>query len=73
VKFCFCFCQVKLDTSGLRLPLSQASVDPKAESCEELKSRRKRLHMGMCKLAREDLYRRVTQTEGAFKVAERVL
>jgi hypothetical protein len=68
VKFCCCFCPVKLRASGLRLSLSQASVNPKAESCEELESRRKRLHVGMCKLAREDLERQVKQNESGFKV-----
>ncbi len=33
----------------------QASVNPKAETVEELQRRRKALHMGMCKLLREDL------------------
>jgi hypothetical protein len=33
----------------------QASVNPKAETVEELLGRRKALHMGMLKLAREDL------------------
>ena len=33
----------------------QASVNPKAETVEELQSRRKNLHMGMCKLLREDI------------------
>ncbi len=33
----------------------QASVNPKAETVEELQGRRKALHMGMLKLAREDL------------------
>jgi hypothetical protein len=33
----------------------QASVNPKAETVEELQGRRKGLHMGMLKLAREDL------------------
>ncbi len=35
--------------------VGQASVNPKAETVEELLSRRKNLHMGMVKLAREDL------------------
>ncbi len=34
---------------------AQASVNPKAETVEELQMRRKALHMGMCKLLREDL------------------
>ncbi len=33
----------------------QASVNPKAETVEELQGRRKSLHLGMIKLAREDL------------------
>ena len=33
----------------------QASVNPKAETVEELQARRKNLHLGMCKLLREDL------------------
>ncbi len=33
----------------------QASVNPKAETVEELLARRKNLHIGMFKLAREDL------------------
>jgi hypothetical protein len=33
----------------------QASVNPRAETVEELQSRRKNLHVGMCKLLREDL------------------
>jgi hypothetical protein len=47
---------------------TQASVNPKAEVVEELKSRRKRLHSGMVKLAREDLERNTLQAETAFKV-----
>jgi hypothetical protein len=67
-KFPCCICPVNMEASELRLPLSQASVNPKAESCEELESRRKRLHMGMIKLAREDLAREVTKKESGFKV-----
>jgi hypothetical protein len=33
----------------------QASINPKAGTVEELQSRRKKLHMGMCKLLKEDL------------------
>jgi hypothetical protein len=33
----------------------QASVNPKAETVEELQRRRQALHLGMCKLLREDL------------------
>ncbi len=46
----------------------QASVNPKAETVEELQSRRKRLHLGMVKLAREDLERLALQTVDDFKV-----
>ncbi len=34
---------------------AQANVNPKAETVEELQRRRKGLHLGMCKLLREDL------------------
>ena len=34
---------------------TQASVNPKAETVEELLGRRKNLHLGMMKLAQEDL------------------
>ncbi len=33
----------------------QASVNSKAETCEDLQGRRKKLHVGMCSLLREDL------------------
>jgi hypothetical protein len=33
----------------------QASINPKIETVEELEQRRKRLHLGMCKLLQEDL------------------
>ena len=33
----------------------QASVNPKAETCNDLQRRRKKLHVGMCKLLRDDL------------------
>ena len=35
--------------------VGQASLNPKVETVEELQSRRKNLHMGMVKLARQDL------------------
>jgi hypothetical protein len=35
--------------------VAQASVNPKAETVEDLLMRRKGLHLGMCKLLREDL------------------
>ncbi len=40
---------------GARAWGAQASVNPKAETVEELQARRKSLHLGMCKLLREDL------------------
>ena len=44
-------------------------MNPKAETVEELQSRRKRLHLGMVKLAREDLERQALQAQDAFKVS----
>jgi hypothetical protein len=41
--------------SGRGWARGQASVNPKAETVEELQSRRKNLHSGMCKLLREDI------------------
>ncbi len=70
MQFPWSLCSVKLEASGLRLSLSQASVNPKAETCEDLKSRRKRLHVGMCKLALEDLEWLVKQKDDAFKVVQ---
>ncbi len=46
----------------------QASVNPKAETVEELLARRKNLHMGMLKLAREDLALALRTANDAFKV-----
>ena len=43
-------------------------MNPKAETVEDLQGRRKRLHVGMCKLAREDLERTVRQAEEGFQV-----
>ncbi len=43
-------------------------MNPKAETVEDLQSRRKRLHIGMCKLAREDLGLTVRQMEAEFTV-----
>ena len=48
-------------------------MNPRAETVEELKSRRKRLHMGMVKLAREDLERQTQQAEAAFQARPRSL
>ena len=44
----------------------QASVSPKA--VEELQSRRKRLHVGMAKLAYDDLHRQVVQVQANAQV-----
>ena len=41
----------------------QASVSPKADTVEELQSRRKRLHVGMAKLAHDDLHRQLVQVQ----------
>ncbi len=46
----------------------QASVNPKAETVEELKQRRKNLHLGMMKLAREDLALKLQAAHDAFVV-----
>ena len=46
----------------------QASVNPKVETVEELQGRRKTLHMGMFKLAREDLALSLQGAYGAFLV-----
>ncbi len=46
----------------------QASVNPKAETVEELQGRRKQLHMGMLKLAREDLSFALLAALDAFQV-----
>ena len=57
----------------------QASVNPRAETVEELQSRRKNLHVGMCKLLREDLALKAeqlladrSQAAGAGKIRDRV-
>jgi hypothetical protein len=46
----------------------QASVNPKAETVEELLGRRKNLHMGMSRLARDDLALTLTATLDSFLV-----
>ena len=46
-------------------------MNPRAETVEDLKSRRKRLHLGMVKLAREDLERQTMHMEEGFKVGTR--
>ena len=43
-------------------------MNPKAETVEELQGRRKHLHMGMLKLAREDLNLTLTAAFDAFSV-----
>ncbi len=45
----------EFSTNELGYGVVQASVNPKAETVEELQRRRKGLHLGMCKLLREDL------------------
>ncbi len=42
-------------TIALGAGTGQASVNPKAETVDELQGRRKTLHLGMCKLGRQDL------------------
>ncbi len=43
-------------------------MNPKAETVEELQERRKNLHMGMLKLAREDLALTLQNAINTFKV-----
>jgi hypothetical protein len=43
-------------------------VNPKAETVEELQGRRKALHMGMLKLAREDLNLTLQAAQDSFQV-----
>ena len=43
-------------------------MNPKAETCEDLQSRRKRLHLGMCRRAGEDLERKALKKEAEFQV-----
>ena len=43
-------------------------MNPKIETVEELRGRRKALHMGMVKLAREDLERQLLGFEADFQV-----
>ena len=47
-------------------------MNPKAETCEDLQSRRKRLHLGMCRLAREDLEPKALEKEAEFQVSLRL-
>jgi hypothetical protein len=49
--------------------VGQASVNPKVETVEELLGRRKNLHMGMTKLARDDLALSLQNGIEAFAVA----
>ena len=46
----------------------QASVSPKADTVEELQSRRQRLHLGMAKLAHDDLHRQLVQAQADAQV-----
>ncbi len=43
-------------------------MNPKTETVEELRNRRKNLHMGMLKLAREDLALRLQAELDSFEV-----
>ena len=49
----------------------QASLSTKAETVEDLQGRRKTLHMGMTKLAKEDLHRQLVNVEERYKVRSR--
>ncbi len=49
--------------------VAQALVNPKVETVEELLGRRKNLHMGMTKLARDDLALSLQNGIEAFEVA----
>ncbi len=48
--------------------MGQASVNPKAETVEELLGRRRTLHLGMLKLAQEDLALALQANHAAFQV-----
>lgn len=48
-------------------------MNPKAETVEELQGRRKRLHLGMCKLLREDLAHLAEQKLLKAEVLESVI
>ncbi len=50
---------------------AQASVNPKAETVEELLARRKNLHMGMLKLAKQDLALTLQAAIDAYAVLSR--
>ena len=50
--------------------VGQASLNPKVETVEELQSRRKNLHMGMVKLARQDLSLTLQAALDAFLVTQ---
>jgi hypothetical protein len=43
-------------------------MNPKVETVEELLARRKKLHLGMCKLAREALHLDLQAQHAAFQV-----
>ena len=46
----------------------QASVNPKADTVEELQGRRKALHLGMHKLAQQDLALALQAEQAAYEV-----
>jgi hypothetical protein len=50
----------------------QASVNAKVETVEELQARRKKLHMGMCELLREDLSYKADEKLSGSSVADDV-
>jgi hypothetical protein len=67
---CGCQCLMRVET--VTMPAwglgRQASVNPKTETVEDLKARRKNLHMGMLKLAKEDLHHTLQAALNAFQV-----
>jgi hypothetical protein len=47
--------------------MGQASINPKVETVDELVERRKRLHLGMCKLLQEALSVELSQADYEIK------
>ena len=43
------------------LPSGQVSINPKVETVDDLKDRRRRLHLGMRKLLQEDLHLKLVE------------
>ena len=52
----------------MRVRGGQASVNPKADTVEELQGRRKALHLGMHKLAQQDLALALQAEQAAYEV-----